>query len=80
MKYKRSFLLMWLTVGIAVAMAVYEFVAKPEQTLALAALGCILLGMAQTILFFRCPLCKKRWDVRRGIPKICPHCGKPVQK
>lgn len=80
MKYKKSFLLLWVTVGIAVLLAVLEFITKPAESYALAALGIILLGMLQTVLFFRCPHCKKRWDVRKGIPRACPYCGKPIKK
>lgn len=41
----------------------------------LVGIGIIFLGIKQLPFFYRCPHCKKQFDVRQGKLPHCHHCG-----
>lgn len=41
----------------------------------------VLMGtMAYTMLFYRCPHCRKRLSTRGKRPERCPHCGRELDQ
>ena len=74
MDYKKSFYLLWGLNGVGF---LFMLAAIPTEQLWAARLGagCMLAGLLQTMVFFRCPNCGSGWDIRDGIPHYCPRCG-----
>lgn len=52
------------------------------QSFTLSAVGAALmvLGILQTLKFFRCPHCKKRFKFLTKSPKVCPYCGANLEE
>ena len=52
------------------------------QSLTMSTVGAALmvLGLLQTLKFFRCPHCKKRFKFLTKSPKICPYCGANLEE
>ena len=44
-------------------------------TMSAAGAALMVLGILQTLKFFRCPHCKKRFKFLTKSPKTCPYCG-----
>ena len=51
------------------------------QSFTLSAVGAALmvLGILQTLKYFRCPHCKKRFKLLTKSPKVCPYCGAELE-
>ena len=52
------------------------------QSITMSAVGAALmvLGLLQTLKFFRCPYCKKRFKFLSKSPKVCPYCGTNLEE
>ena len=37
-----------------------------------------VLGMGQTVFFYKCPYCGSHFNFRERTPKFCPNCGKEL--
>ena len=48
-------------------------------TLSAAGAALMVLGILQTLKFFRCPHCKKRFKFLTKSPKVCPYCGAELE-
>ena len=48
-----------------------------RQSLMMSVVGAavMVLGLLQTLIFYKCPHCKKRFSIGSKRPKVCPHCG-----
>lgn len=44
---------------------------------AIAVIGLMLMtgGIVQALIFYKCPNCGKRFNIRGRQPKFCPECG-----
>ena len=53
-----------------------------RQSLTMSAVGAglMVLGLLQTLIFYKCPHCKKRFSIGAKRPKVCPHCGKSLEE
>ena len=49
-------------------------------TLSAAGAALMVLGILQTLKFFRCPHCKKRFKFLTKSPKVCPYCGANLEE
>lgn len=38
----------------------------------------MVLGMGQTVFFYKCPHCGSNFNIRAKPPKFCPECGKKL--
>lgn len=48
-------------------------------TMSAAGAALMVLGILQTLKFFRCPHCKKRFKFLSKSPKVCPYCGADLE-
>ncbi|KAF5059596.1 hypothetical protein DSECCO2_334480 [anaerobic digester metagenome] len=75
MNYRNSHKLMW---GLFIAGILLFAVGYSKNEMLYFVLGtlCVISGIIQSAIFYRCPYCyKSLMDCRDGIPKYCPHCG-----
>ena len=49
-------------------------------TMSAAGAALMVLGILQTLKFFRCPHCKKRFKFLTKSPKVCPYCGANLEE
>ncbi len=79
MNYKESYRL--LNIGCVAAMALALF-ACMVQIIWIGVLGLIILvlGMLQTLVFYRCPHCGSLFSIRARCPKFCPECGQKLDE
>ena len=49
-------------------------------TMSAAGAALMVLGILQTLKFFRCPHCKKRFKFLTKSPKVCPYCGADLEE
>lgn len=45
------------------------------NVIALTGLAIMLTGIGQAFLFYKCPDCGKRFNIRDRQPRFCPKCG-----
>lgn len=43
------------------------------------AIACLIGYFVITILYFKCPYCKRHLPSRGFVGKYCPHCGMPLE-
>lgn len=82
MNYKKSYyiLLIGIWSGFFTAFAGLYIESKADHLLIgkiLALIGLILMlgGIGQALLFYKCPNCGKRLNIRGKQPHFCPECG-----
>ena len=78
-----TFLICWsIALGIVLVALLFFIIATPYKdfaTPAVVILGVLgLLFPVHKAMDFRCPKCKKVYDMRSW-PKFCPHCGAPLE-
>ena len=49
-------------------------------TMSVVGAALMVLGLLQTLKFFRCPYCKKRFKFLSKSPKVCPYCGTNLEE
>ncbi len=60
--------------------AAASFLFKSRSMLLLiTAVVIMLIGIAISVAFYRCPNCKKPLPTNEGIPQKCPNCGEPLR-
>ena len=84
MNYKESRNLMWISLAVGLLIMVIGLGLKSEKsTLVFMIVGtvAIALGIMQAFIFYLCPHCGySLMNVRGGIPKHCPKCGKELSE
>ena len=83
MNYKKSYLLYNIGgIGGLISLLMGSFLTKlhPVLGMILSVIGVVVgvLAILQTILFYRCPYCGSRLDIRSRKPVFCPECGKKL--
>lgn len=79
MNYRNSPALMW---GLFIISMLVLAVGSSRNEMIYLLLGvlCIIGGILQAAIFYRCPHCYESLMRCRGsIPKHCPHCGKELK-
>ncbi|SNS91788.1 hypothetical protein SAMN05446037_102742 [Anaerovirgula multivorans] len=74
MNYNKSYLLahvgLWTGVVIGILGALIEI-----RLIAYMSIILMLGSLVQTLIFYKCPNCKKPFNIRGKKPKYCPECG-----
>ena len=77
MDYQKSYVLMWI--GVVTGFVLMLVGGSLTIKWLLVPGGAVfMVGIFQTLLFFRCPHCYGHWDIRRRIPHYCPECGELI--
>lgn len=67
--------------GAVIAAVVTWFLPDGSKTgLLIVACTLFVAGFVVTLLFYRCPHCKRNLPANGGFPDICPHCGEVLRK
>lgn len=74
MNYKKSYLLFNSCLYLGLILCIISLMLKIDRV---GILGIIIfiLGILQAEIFYRCPNCHRRLNVRGKKPKYCPECG-----
>ena len=78
MNYKVSYYLMRI-LGIAGIIVMLIAGVTNRTVLGGIGVGAVILGTAQSALFFNCPHCKRSLKASKGIPGKCPYCKKELK-
>ena len=79
MDYKKSDLIFRICFAVGVFIFIFaEF--SQKNWILLISIAILLGGFIQSLVFCRCPSCKKYLEVglHRKIPKHCPNCGEKL--
>jgi len=74
MDYKKSYLLFNCCLYAGLALCIVSLMTKVTWVGIIGTIV-IVLGMLQTVIFYRCPNCHKVLNYKGRKPKHCPECG-----
>lgn len=77
MDFKTSKLLFNITRYIGLVLILIAALAKVLLPLIVGAVV-LIGGIAQAVVFYRCPHCRKPMELMGKIPKHCPECGEEL--
>ena len=82
MDYKKSYLLLSAGVwggGIAALIGMFLETSNPSanlgQIIAGAGVAVMIAALLQAMIFYKCPYCGERFNIRGRKPDYCPKCG-----
>ena len=52
----------------------------PGNTICIIGFLPMIIGMIQALLFYKCPHCGQRFNLRGKLPAYCPHCGAKLER
>lgn len=74
LNYNKSYLIMniglWVGIIISIIFALIEV-----KWIAYVGITLILGSLIQAFIFYKCPKCKRPFNIRGKKPKFCPECG-----
>lgn len=78
MDYRASERCMFVSCAVGILLVA---LGNRRQSLMMSAVGAavMVLGLLQTLLFYKCPRCGKRFKIGSRRPKTCPHCGAELE-
>ena len=79
MDFKASERCMFISCAVGILLVA---LGNRRQSLMMSVVGAavMVLGLLQTLIFYKCPHCKKRFSIGAKRPKVCPHCGKSLEE
>ena len=80
MNYQKSHRLLLLGLCAGAVMAFFGLAIGTRAGTVIGAVGVLLMigGIAQAVVFYKCPDCGRQFDVRTRRPDYCPGCGKKL--
>lgn len=79
MDFRTSYKIGMLTTYSAFIMALLGLILKLDVIVSIISFVILVVGMGQTIFFYKCPHCNKGLNVRSKRPNNCPHCHKRLK-
>lgn len=79
MDFKASERCMFISCAVGILLVA---LGNRRQSLMMSVVGAavMVLGLLQTLIFYKCPHCKKHFSIGAKRPKVCPHCGKSLEE
>ena len=79
MDFKASERCMFISCAVGILLVA---LGNRRQSLMMSVVGAavMVLGLLQTLIFYKCPHWKKRCSIGAKRPKVCPHCGKSLEE
>lgn len=78
MNYKVSYKLTYVGIGLGI-MAYFVTNTTQDSKIALAGMVAVILGFVQKNIFYKCPYCKRKFNLRNKTPEVCPYCGERLE-
>ena len=78
MDYRKSYRIYRIAVWVFLVLVLFARLAE-ILWMGIAGIVIMVLGVGQTIFFYKCPYCGSNFNIRAKPPKFCPACGKQLE-
>ena len=78
MDYRKSYRIYRIAVWVFLVLVLFARLAE-ILWMGIAGIVIMVLGVGQTIFFYKCPYCGSNFNIRAKPPKFCPACGKQLK-